>query len=225
MEKFSLENSTKISLYRSILQQKLTFYHLDLLKKNVENNQNINFSQTSRSYFKWFMAMSEHFQYDRTFSNNVLVVGQTGCGKTSFVQILGKNKIFGDRLTSVDWISKINLTKSREDEIRKCNGYTSVEFHYCETFQKDTFDDGNQEIKESNDNSNCNIFGEKKIDKLIVMDDVPDLADKLNDSSNILTASRKFVCTFFHIIYLSKSIWQMILSQTKIFNISLLQFN
>ena len=38
-------------------------------------------------------------------------VGQTGSGKTSFVQSLDKNKIFGDRLISVDLVSKINLTK------------------------------------------------------------------------------------------------------------------
>ena len=38
-------------------------------------------------------------------------VGQTGSGKTSFAQSLDKNKIFGDRLISVDWVSKINLTK------------------------------------------------------------------------------------------------------------------
>ena len=42
--------------------------------------------------------MSENFQCDGTFSDNMLVVGQTGCGKTSFVQSLGKSKIFGDGL-------------------------------------------------------------------------------------------------------------------------------
>ena len=46
------------------------------------------------------------------------MVGQTGCGKTSFVQSLGKNKIFGDGLIGVNWVSKINLTKNREDEIK-----------------------------------------------------------------------------------------------------------
>ena len=50
MEKFSPEKNTRISLYRSILQQKPTYYHLDLLKRSIENNQNINFSQTTRSY-------------------------------------------------------------------------------------------------------------------------------------------------------------------------------
>ena len=70
--------------------------------------------------------MSGNFQYDGTFSNNILVVGQTGCGKTSFVQSLGKNKIFGDRLKSVDWVSKINLKKSREEKIRECFNYTTI---------------------------------------------------------------------------------------------------
>ena len=62
--------------------------------------------------------MSKKFEYDGTFSDNILVAGQTGCGKTSFVQSLGKNKIFGDGLIGVNWVSKINLTKNREDEIK-----------------------------------------------------------------------------------------------------------
>ena len=62
--------------------------------------------------------MSKKFEYDGTFSDNILVVGQTSCGKTSFVQSLGKNKIFGDGLIGVNWVSKINLTKNREDEIK-----------------------------------------------------------------------------------------------------------
>ena len=55
------------------------------------------------------------------------------------------------------------------------------------------------------------------------MDNVSCLADKSNDFSNFLMVSRKFgyICLYnFHIIYPTKSIWQMILSQTKIFNIS-----
>ena len=54
------------------------------------------------------------------------------------------------------------------------------------------------------------------------MDDVSGLADKSNDFANFLTVNRKFgyICLYiFHIIYPTKSIWQMILSQTKIFNI------
>ena len=171
--------------------------------------------------------MSENFQYDATFSDNIVVLGQTVCGKTSFVQSLAKNEKFGSDLLTVDWVSKINLLNNKEDEIRQCFSYTEVEFHYpndvedlnliIETFQKETYD----EDKKTNDN--CNIFGEnKKFDKLIVMDDVSGLADKSNDFANFLTVSRKFgyICLYiFHIIYPTKSIWQMILSQTKMFNI------
>ena len=63
--------------------------------------------------------MSQNFRYDATFTNNILLLGQTGCGKTIFVQSLGKNKIFSSNLLS-GWVSKINLTKNQEDEIRQC---------------------------------------------------------------------------------------------------------
>ena len=147
--------------------------------------------------------MSENFQYDGTFFDNILVVGQTGCRKTSFVQSLSKNKIFGDVLISADWVSKIKLTKSRENKFRECFSYTNVEFHFpddspdfnllIETFQKVTLEDDNQETKENNDDNNCNISGEKKFDKLIFMDNISGLADKSNDFSNFLTVIRKFV--------------------------------
>ena len=142
--------------------------------------------------------------------------------------------MFGSNLLGVDWVSKINLTKDREDKIRQCFTYTNVHFHYpnnveelnlrIETFQKETY---NEDKKADSDRKiggdGCNIFGENKnFDKLIVRDDVSGLADKSNNFANFLTISRKFgyICLYiFHIIYLTKSIWQMILSQTKIFNI------
>ena len=54
------------------------------------------------------------------------------------------------------------------------------------------------------------------------MNDVPGLADKSNGFSNFLTVIGKFgyICLYiFYIIYVPKPIWQMILSQTKVFNI------
>ena len=45
-------------------------------------------------------------------------VGQTGCGKTTFVQNLAKNKMFGE-IKMTDWVSKIKLSEKREDNIRK----------------------------------------------------------------------------------------------------------
>ena len=177
--------------------------------------------------------MSDTIQYNRKFSDNILVVGQAGCGKTSFVQSLGKNRIFGDESLNVNWVSKINLTKSGENEIRQCFTYAVVNFHYpddtgefellLEKFQWDTTD--NHKENAGKDVDKCNIFDiNKKFDKVIVMDNVSGLADQSNDFSNFLTFSRKFgyICLYiFHIIYLTKSIWQMNLSQTKIFNIFL----
>ena len=76
--------------------------------------------------------MGENFQYDATFSNNIVVVGQTGCRKISFVQILASNKLFGNDLVKVELLSKINLSKSWYNEIGQSFDYTYVEFHYLE---------------------------------------------------------------------------------------------
>ena len=46
------------------------------------------------------------------------MVGRTGYGKTTFIQKLGKNKLFGSELTDVFWVSKIVLSNEREDFIR-----------------------------------------------------------------------------------------------------------
>ena len=59
------------------------------------------------------------------------------------------------------------------------------------------------------------------VNKLIVMDNVSGLADKSEDFSNFLTVSKKygFSCIYvFHTIYLGRQSWEMIISQTHIFN-------
>ena len=73
--------------------------------------------------------MGEELNYDGTFCGNILVLGQTRCGKASFVQNLGKNRMFGS-IVSVDWISKIELSENTEHQIRQTFSYASVEFHY-----------------------------------------------------------------------------------------------
>ena len=62
--------------------------------------------------------------------------------------------MFGDGLLSVDWVSKINLTKARKDEIKNCSKYTKVEFYYpndtheldliFETFKNNSFNMDNE---------------------------------------------------------------------------------
>ena len=59
------------------------------------------------------------------------------------------------------------------------------------------------------------------IDRLIDMDDVSGLANKSEIFSNFLTVSRKygFLCLYvFHTIYPNRQNWEMIMSQTHIFN-------
>ena len=78
------------------------------------------------------------YTYDGKFEGNILIVGRTGCGKTTFVQNLGKNKLFGD-VKEVYWISKIELSKDREDNIRDCFTDQVVKFDYSNNVEE--FDD------------------------------------------------------------------------------------
>ena len=58
----------------------------------------------------------ENYVYDGKFSGNILIVGRTECGKTSFVQKLALNNFFGD-LKKAKWVSVIHLSRTREAEI------------------------------------------------------------------------------------------------------------
>ena len=40
-----------------------------------------------------------NYSYDGQFSGNIMVVGRTGCGKTTFIQNLGRSKMFGEKFT------------------------------------------------------------------------------------------------------------------------------
>ena len=54
---------------------------------------------------------------DGQFRGNILVVGRTGCGKTTFFQKLDLNKFFGD-IIKTEWISGIDIDKKREAKIQ-----------------------------------------------------------------------------------------------------------
>ena len=62
-----------------------------------------------------------------------------------------------------------------------------------------------------------------ELDRLIVMGDVSDLAGSSEEFTNFLTVSQKYglPCVYiFHTLYPTRWHWQMILSQTKLFNFS-----
>ena len=118
--------------------------------------------------------------YNGQFSGNILVVGRTGCGKTTFLEKLGLNKFFGD-IVKTEWISGIDIDKKREAEIQS---YFSNETEVHVAKEQDELDSLIETFKlwsreETTDDNNVNnSFGEnKKLNWLIIMDDVSGVAD------------------------------------------------
>ena len=110
---------------------------------------------------------------------------RTGCGKTTFVQSLGKNKLFGD-IKEVQWVSKKNIRDCFTDQI--------VNFEY--PINVEEFDDLLEKYTRKRAIYTENDLGENMIlDKVIVMDDVSGLAVKSNKFANFLTVSRKYGLT------------------------------
>ena len=164
--------------------------------------------------------------YDGRFRGNILVLGRTECGKTSFVQKLALYDFFG-KLKNAKWVSGIQLNESREAEIES-NFSCDISFFYPNDINElaDLIEEFKLEVeteKNETENENVTIFGEIiNRDRLIVFDDVSGLADSSNKFANFLTVSRKYKynCVYiFHTIYPEKATWKTILSQTNIFNI------
>ena len=53
-----------------------------------------------------------NYSYDAKSEGNISIVGRTGYGKTTFVQNLGKNKMFGE-IKEVIWVSKKTTFKGQ----------------------------------------------------------------------------------------------------------------
>ena len=86
----------------------------------------------------------------------------------------------------------------------------------------ENFNDLLEIFKRKKSSFNENYLEENMIlDRVIVMNNVTGLADRSEKFANFLTVSRKYGLTFLYIfntIYLTRQHWQMILSQTKIFD-------
>ena len=144
--------------------------------------------------------------YDGQFCSNILVVGRTGCGKTTFLEKLGLNNFFGN-IIKTGWISGIDIDKKRDAKIQS---YFSNQAEVHVAKEPDELDSlietfklrSHEEIIDKNTVNNS--FGEnKKLDRLIVMDDISGVADVSEKFGNFLTVSRKFGynCIYvFHVI-------------------------
>ena len=134
--------------------------------------------------------------YDGRFCGNVLDAGRTGCGKTTFLEKLAINKFFGD-IVKTEWISGIEIDKKQEAEIQSCFS-NETEIHIAKEAEEldsliDTFKLRSDNETTNDNSSNNHSFGEnKKLDRLIVMDDVSGVADISKKISNFLMVSRKF---------------------------------
>ena len=101
--------------------------------------------------------------YNGQFYGNILVVGRTSCGKTTFFEKLGLNNFFG-KIVKTEWISGIDIDKKKEAEIQSYfNNKTEVHV----TKEQDELDSlietfklrSHEEITEDNVNIS---FGKKK---------------------------------------------------------------
>ena len=164
--------------------------------------------------------MENKYSFDRKFEGNILIVGRTGCGKTTFIQNLGKNKMFGNNIVEVFWVSKKFLNKEREDSIRDCFKDQKVHFSYPQDLKD--FNYLIENFMQVNADYIDNYMGEVPVvNRFIILEDVSGLADKSEEFSNFLTVTRKydFSCLYvFHTIYPGRQSWEMIMSQTHIFN-------
>ena len=107
----------------------------------------------------------ENSIYDGKFFSNILVVGRTECGKTTFIQNLAINNFFG-KLVKVKWVSGSRLNKQREAEIES-NFNCEVKFDYPHDKEElaQNIEEYKLESESENDyenNDNVNIFGENK---------------------------------------------------------------
>ena len=117
-------------------------------------------------------------------------------------------------------MSKIVLSEEREELIRE--SFVDQEEHFRYLHDLDDFNYLVENFTQEKSDYVDSEFGENlKIDKLVVMDDVSGLADRSNKFSDFLMVSRKygFSCLYvFHTIYPGRQNWEMIMSQTHIFN-------
>lgn len=169
MEKNALKNTPSLYFYHQILMQHPKIVNINQ-KDDFDTNTKILIKKnTKRYYIVWTMDEIK-YSYDGTFSGNVLIVGRTGCGKTSFVQNLDKNQLFGD-IKEVFWISKLELSTDRESNIRDCFENQDVQFNYPKNVEH--FDYLLEMCKRNKaDDVENNLGGKKVMDKLIVMDGV-----------------------------------------------------
>ena len=119
--------------------------------------------------------------------------------------------MFG-KIKDVTWLNKLTLSNDKEENIKSC---IDVQVNFCSPQNISEFDylvenfqrHRKNEDSDKDDNNSSVIVENNKFDRLIVMDDVSELADNSDILANFLTVARKFnliVVYVFHTMYPSK---------------------
>ena len=124
--------------------------------------------------------MKNQYSFDGKFEGNILIVGRTECGKTTFIQNLGKNRMFGNDIIEVFWVLKIFLNKEREDFIRDSFQDQKVHFSYPQDLND--FNYLIENFMQVKANYVDNDTGELPVvNRLIILDDVSGLVTNLKN--------------------------------------------
>ena len=96
LKKKTLKNNPRLYLYRQILMTAPKFFNINQ-KDNSKQEKKKLFKKATQDIrrtlgFRRTMDTNRSYFYDAKFEGNILIAGQTGCGKTTFVQSLAKKK-------------------------------------------------------------------------------------------------------------------------------------
>ena len=139
--------------------------------------------------------------YNSQCGGNILVVGKTCCGKTTFLEKLGIFNFFGN-LVKIEWRSGIDTDEKREAKTQLCfsnetGNHTAKEPDEIDSLIE-TLKLRTRDIVDDNDDVNS-LFGKnKKMDRLIVMDDFSGAADISRKFATFFIVSTKFE---YHCVY------------------------
>ena len=98
LEKKTLKKCPRLNFLNNILLQRVKVVPIKTIKFDKETS----FKDCHRLRLRCRMdEYREDYTFDGKFEGYILVVGRTGCGKTTFIQRIGKNKLFGRNLSEV----------------------------------------------------------------------------------------------------------------------------
>ena len=109
LKRDAFSKNSKLDIYNQILSQNFEYYDLKTnekigtTEKLMRKFKNKLFAVYIILYFRIKMVVNG-YTYAGKFEGNILVLGQTACGKTTFIQNVGKSKLFGN-IKDVIWLT------------------------------------------------------------------------------------------------------------------------